>query len=179
MPGKIGKAGRRRAGDSRLGKKNSLLAAHRGVTMIEVLIALVVLLVVFMGLIQAALLSIDHNVRNKVRDEAVRIAAEAMTAVKSEGFDGSHMADNSGSTYAHDGTNYSGALLPAGVGPGANPSRNFGNFPQPYTVGLEVAQTADGLNKQVTIRVHYTYRTDPPVTYTINSVVASAGALNP
>lgn len=54
----------------------------RGVTLVEVMIALVVLLIVFVGLIQTSLLSIDHNVRNEVRDEAVRVASETMADVR-------------------------------------------------------------------------------------------------
>jgi prepilin-type N-terminal cleavage/methylation domain-containing protein len=157
----------------------SRITNKRGVTLIEVMIALAVLLIVFMGLIQAALLSIDHNLRNEVRDEAVRIAAEAMTNLKAEGFGGPDLGDNSGLTYSYPGVSPApnGARLPAAVKPGPSPSRSFGNFSQPYTVGSEVQQL-DSNNKQVTIRVHYTYRTDAPVTYTINSVFVNPAALN-
>jgi type II secretory pathway pseudopilin PulG len=54
------------------------LRNERGVSLVEVMIALVVLLLVFMGLMQSALLSIDHNLRNVLRDEAVRIADQRM-----------------------------------------------------------------------------------------------------
>jgi len=50
----------------------------KGVTLVEVMISLVILLIVSMGLLQASLLSIDSNVRNELRDEAVRIASEGM-----------------------------------------------------------------------------------------------------
>jgi prepilin-type N-terminal cleavage/methylation domain-containing protein len=179
MPGKIGRTGSLQAADGKRMGEHSLLSSARGVTLIEVMIALVVLLIVFMGLIQAALLSIDHNLRNEVRDEAVRIAAEAMTNLKAEGFSGTDLGDNSGSHYSYPGISPDplGALLPTAVQPGSTPSRSFRNFSQPYTVGIEVRQL-DGNNKQVTIRVHYTYRTDAPVTYTINSVVVNPAALN-
>jgi len=49
-----------------------------GVTLVEVMVALVILLLVFMGLMQSALLSIDHNLRNNLRDEAVAIADQRM-----------------------------------------------------------------------------------------------------
>ncbi len=179
MPGKIGVRGSMQAAGAKRPGKESLLSSAKGVTLIEVMIALVVLLIVFMGLIQAALLSIDHNLRNEVRDEAVRIAAEAMTNLKAEGFGGADLADNSGSHYSYAGISPDplGALLPAAVKPGSTPSRSFRNFSQPYTVGMEV-QPLDSNNKQVTIRVHYTYRTDNPVTYTINSVIVNPAALN-
>ncbi len=54
-----------------------------GVTLVEVMISMVILLVVFMGLIQASLLSINHNMRNSARDEAVRIGAESMARLRS------------------------------------------------------------------------------------------------
>lgn len=49
-----------------------------GFSLVEVMIALCVLLLVFMGLMQTALLSIDSNMRNILRDEALRIAAQRM-----------------------------------------------------------------------------------------------------
>lgn len=51
---------------------------QKGVTLVEVLISLVILLIVFLGLIQASILSINHNLRNEMRDEAARIASEYM-----------------------------------------------------------------------------------------------------
>jgi len=54
------------------------LRRQEGVTLVEVLISLVILLIVFLGLIQASILSIQHNLRNEVRDEAARIASEYM-----------------------------------------------------------------------------------------------------
>ena len=47
---------------------------NKGVTLVEVMISLVIFLIVFMGLMQTALLSIDGNVRNVERDEAIMIA---------------------------------------------------------------------------------------------------------
>ena len=53
---------------------------QKGVTIVEVMISLVILLIVFLGLIQASILSINQNLRNEVRDEAARIASEYMAA---------------------------------------------------------------------------------------------------
>jgi type IV pilus assembly protein PilV len=67
--------------------KNNIIVKYfkntEGVTLVEVMIALVVLLLVFMGLLQAALLSIDHNIRNILRDEAIKIATERMEEARS------------------------------------------------------------------------------------------------
>ncbi len=59
----------------------------KGVTLIEVLIALVVMLIVFLGLTQAAFLSINHNMRNALRDEAVSLTSDQLSMVKSRSFD--------------------------------------------------------------------------------------------
>jgi len=61
---------------------------ENGFSLVEVMIALVVLLLVFMGLMQSALLGIDSNLRNIFRDEALRIAAERMEEAKSLPFNG-------------------------------------------------------------------------------------------
>jgi prepilin-type N-terminal cleavage/methylation domain-containing protein len=56
---------------------NTAMRSHinnKGVTLVEVMISLVIFLIVFMGLMQTALLSIDGNVRNVERDEAIAIA---------------------------------------------------------------------------------------------------------
>jgi type II secretory pathway pseudopilin PulG len=49
-----------------------------GLSLVEVIISLVVLLFTFMGLLLSALLSIDQNVTNLLREEAVSIAAMRM-----------------------------------------------------------------------------------------------------
>ncbi len=59
-------------------KKNKIIKDEKGVSLVEVMIALVVFLLIFMGILQAALLSIDHNMRNILRDEAVKIATMRM-----------------------------------------------------------------------------------------------------
>ena len=59
---------------------------NRGVTLVEVMISLVILLIVFMGLIQASLLSIQSNMRNVLRDEAVRITSDRMSALRTAAF---------------------------------------------------------------------------------------------
>lgn len=140
---------------------------NKGVTLVEVMIALVVLLIVFMGLIQASLVSIDQNVRNEVRDEAVRIAAEYMTRTRATAFnaaapaptvptvaDAPPIADN---YIAFD------ASQPI--------QRNFRNMTVAYTVERSV-QNLDAENKRIGIRVTWTYKAgEPPITHTILSTL--------
>ncbi|MEW6585968.1 MAG: prepilin-type N-terminal cleavage/methylation domain-containing protein [Nitrospirota bacterium] len=58
-----------------------------GVSLVEVLIALTILLLVFTGLLHGALLGIDNNLRNLLRDEAVSVADEYMMRLKNMPFD--------------------------------------------------------------------------------------------
>jgi prepilin-type N-terminal cleavage/methylation domain-containing protein len=120
----------------------------RGVTLIEVMISLVILLIVFMGLIQASLLSINHNVRNEMRDEAVRVAAEYMSRTRSDVF--SNLA-----------------ALPPGFRPfPANPpvdpfivTRNFRNIQHNYQVERQI-ESLDANTNRIAIRVSWWYPGD-------------------
>jgi prepilin-type N-terminal cleavage/methylation domain-containing protein len=63
------------------------LRDKRGVSLVEVMIALVVLLIVFMGLMQASIVAIQANMRNILRDEAVRTTANVMAQLRSAPID--------------------------------------------------------------------------------------------
>jgi len=70
--------------------KNKLMPyarGRKGFSLIEVMIALVVFLLVFLGIMQAALLSIDQNMHNILRDEAITIASARMEETRSMPFD--------------------------------------------------------------------------------------------
>ncbi|MFZ5906504.1 MAG: type IV pilus modification PilV family protein [Nitrospirota bacterium] len=56
----------------------ALIRNEQGVSLVEVMIALLVLLLVFIGLMQAALLGIDSNMRNILRDEGIATATSVM-----------------------------------------------------------------------------------------------------
>ncbi len=68
---------------------------RRGLTLVEVMIAMVIMLIVFMGLIQASLLSIDSNMRNELRDEGTRVASESMAEVRAVPFNDDTLQDKS------------------------------------------------------------------------------------
>jgi prepilin-type N-terminal cleavage/methylation domain-containing protein len=59
----------------------------KGLTLVEVMIALLILLVVSLALMQTAMVSIDANTRNASRDEAVKIAEELMDEARNLPFD--------------------------------------------------------------------------------------------
>lgn len=64
-------------------KIRSARRSNRGMTLVEVMVALVIILVLMLGLIQTAILSIDNNLRNVFRDEAARIADQTMGDLRS------------------------------------------------------------------------------------------------
>lgn len=128
--------------------------SSRGVSLVEVMIALVVLLVVFMGLIQASLLSIEYNVRNEIRDEAVRVASEAMAQSRREF-----------STLTDTATD---------CAPLAPVDRTIRN----QTIAFSRCRVVKDLdtsasNKQVTVTVTWKYRGED-LSHTINSIVRNS-----
>jgi len=74
-----------------------VLLNNRGVTLVEVIIALTVMLVVFLALMQTAIVSIDSNIKNLLRDDAVSIAETGMDEARNVPFD-----SLSGSTSTYD-----------------------------------------------------------------------------
>ena len=63
------------------------LKNSRGLTLVEVLIAMVVFLLVSLAMMQTALVGIDSNTRNILRDEAASVAAEKMDWARNLSFD--------------------------------------------------------------------------------------------
>jgi type IV pilus assembly protein PilV len=133
----------------------------KGFTLIEVMIALVVMLFVFLALLQTALLSIDSNMRNVLRDEAVRIAEERMNEARNLSFD----------SLASD-TN----PLPANSCPNGFPTegelierefRNIASFDFCTNVTVD---DLDSDNKQVTITVGWVWKGED-YTHSITTIV--------
>lgn len=59
---------------------------NEGVSLVEMLIAMSVLLVVALSMMQTALVGIDANMRNVLRDEGVSIAEKALDGLRNERF---------------------------------------------------------------------------------------------
>jgi len=146
--------------DSRQGKTKKslpttyyLLPTKKGFTLVEVLIALVITLVLFLALMQTALLSIDSNMTNVLRDEAVGIAEGSMNEARNTAFD----------------SLTAGALLPP-------VTRNMRNIP---AFRYEVTRTITNLgtdNKQVAITVTWEWKEKTvangnPYTHAISTIV--------
>jgi prepilin-type N-terminal cleavage/methylation domain-containing protein len=102
----------------------------KGFTLVEVLVAMVIILVLLLGLVQAAILSIESNLRNVFRDEAVRIAEQRMNGTLTDkknkqyrglrdyNFDDDELKQN----------------YPDWTCTGADISRNFRNITKDYSV---------------------------------------------
>jgi type IV pilus assembly protein PilV len=58
-----------------------------GVSLVELLVAMVILLFVSLALMQTALLSIEFNTKNVLRDEAVRVAEMRINELRNTAFD--------------------------------------------------------------------------------------------
>jgi len=53
---------------------------------VEVMIALVILLIVFMGLLQASMLTIEHNTKNEIRDAGVSVGSGELAIIRATPF---------------------------------------------------------------------------------------------
>lgn len=109
----------------------------KGFTLVEVLIALVVLLLVFLALMQTALVSIDANMINVLRDEAVSIAEMKLNETRNTPFDS-----------LVEGT--------TSEPPVTKSFRNIANFS--YSVSRTVTDFRGGEDKQINIIVTWNWR---------------------
>lgn len=126
----------------------TVLNDKKGMTLVEVVIALLVLLIVFLALMQTALVGIDANMLNVLRDEAVNIAEEQMSTARNTPFD----SLTAGS---------------ADVSPPARSLRNIAAFT--YTVTRTVTDINTD-NKQVDITVAWNWKGNP-YTHSISTIV--------
>ncbi len=135
----------------------------KGVTLVEVMIALVVTLLVFLALMQTALLSINSNMKNVLRDEAVRIAEMEMNDARSMRFDQSPDLDEGTIT----------------LQPVTRSFRNISTFQYNVTRTVHILDTDDVLNptlKEIIIQVKWDWKENTeangnPFKHTITSIV--------
>ena len=63
-----------------------------GMTLIEVLIAILIIFIVFLGLSGAGIFVLNENIKNSLRDEAVSVAGMEMEQVRNISFDNLYSA---------------------------------------------------------------------------------------
>jgi type IV pilus assembly protein PilV len=138
-----------KGGEGRLFTKGGRggITDKKGISLIEVMIALVVLLVVSLALMQTALVSIDANMTNILRDEAVGIAEMRMNETRNTSFD-SLVSD--------------GADIPI-----TRNIRSITNFP--YTTRMTVTNLNTTVNR-VDITVGWTWKGEN-YTHSITTIV--------
>ena len=114
-----------------------------GFTLVEILVSILLLTVVLLGIVQSLAIYTRQNIRNIVRDEAVRIAQECMENLRNN--------YNCNSTV----------------------TKNFRNFSITYQISAPDVATFTSGNNNVQVSVTYTYppSSSRTYTYTINSVV--------
>ncbi len=108
----------------------------RGLTLVEVLVAMLVSFIVFLGLTETIVVAVNANVQNALREEAVRVAEEEINAARAIAFDNIIIPS---------------ALLPASD----NVVRSFRNMTINYGVTRSVTNAEANL-KQVTVTVSWT-----------------------
>jgi type IV pilus assembly protein PilV len=129
------------------------LLNKKGLSLVEVMIALVVVLVVFLALMQTALVSIDSNMINVLRNEAVSIAEMRMNEARNTLFDNLGAGTTSGTVTRN--------------------IRNITNFQ--YTVTRTVTSRGTD-NKQIDITIRWEWKEKTvangnPYTHSITTIL--------
>jgi type IV pilus assembly protein PilV len=133
---------------------------ERGFTLVEVMIAMVVSLLVFFALMQTALVSIDANMKNNLRDEAANIAAMRMEQARNLRFTASadSLVDDAAAIPAGDLP--SCPTTPAVFVNGEVVKRNFRNITDFIFCTNRDVTVIDSNTKRVTIRVGWRWRNE-------------------
>lgn len=121
---------------------------NKGFTIIEALVAIVILTVLLLGLLSAFLTTYEYSTRNLIRDEAVKIANE----------------------YAEKYRNMDVTTIPTSLTETVNRKIRNGNVQ--YTVEVASTDLITGKIKQITIKVSWTYK-GKTYTHQIKSIVGS------
>jgi prepilin-type N-terminal cleavage/methylation domain-containing protein len=66
--------------------ERSVLLDKRGMTLIEVLVATLLFLIVSLALLQSSIMSVNYNMRNVLRSEAVKIGDMLMSNIRNKPF---------------------------------------------------------------------------------------------
>ena len=131
---------------------------QRGDTLVEVLIAMVLTLFIFMAVLASALLATDTNTRNMLRNEAARIAAQSMSWARSCAFANMAKPPTQGGPLGSFQT-----------------TSNFRNFQEPYSVTNGVTQLDHPNNHDlITVTVQWSWRGQQQTPYTVQSVIGNS-----
>ncbi|PKL51555.1 MAG: hypothetical protein CVV37_05860 [Nitrospira bacterium HGW-Nitrospira-1] len=154
-------------------ERTALLNNKKGFTLVEVMIAMIVSLLVFFALMLTALVSIDSNMRNNLRDEAANIAAMRMRDARNLLVAPNLISDTVG-VGTPPAVDISGnadcPTTPAPFAAGVLERRNFRNIPGfTFCTNRTVVVIAPDA-RQVTIRVGWRWK-DVDYNHNISTVV--------
>jgi prepilin-type N-terminal cleavage/methylation domain-containing protein len=127
------------------------LRDERGLTLIEILISLLLLSIVSLALIQSALVAINANVKNELRDEAVSVAEQRLGELRNKPFSDPDM------------------LVTLPTGSAELVTRKVRGSDRPFTINRTVS-TVNANNRQVTLTVTWYYK-GVPSTHTVSTVL--------
>ncbi len=125
------------------------LRRNNGFTLIEVMVAILILMVGMLGLLQAINLSMDVNLRNQVREEAVNVGEGAMNELRNKGFDNISVA-----TPATQAYNYAPYLVQSKI---RGTSRSY-TVSRSSTVISPASGVGQPVTKQLGVVVQWTYK---------------------
>jgi prepilin-type N-terminal cleavage/methylation domain-containing protein len=122
-----------------------MISNDRGLTLIEVMIASLIILILFLALMQSVLLSVNMNNKNQLRDAAVSVAEERMRELRSLDFD-----DTILSAAIHPPA----AMTNGTVTLASTVTRNFRNFTRDFNMTHTITDLGVP-GKSITVRVSY------------------------
>jgi len=136
---------------------------ERGLTLVEVMVALVLFLFVFLALMQTALVSIESNMNAALREEAVKIAEERMNDARGRAFNSTYDT-LTGAAGATDTGALTAANCPSAAFRAAHPNgrsvqrniRSIQNFP--FCTSLTVQYTVDNPYATVNISIGWQWK---------------------
>ncbi len=121
------------------------LFGKKGMTLIEVMIAMFLFLIIALALLQTSIISVDHNVMSSLRENAVSVAEARMNDARNVPFD--NLASDSGVTV----------------------DRNIANATIAFSTAMTVTRLGENA-KQITIKVNWKWK-GTQYSHSISSVV--------
>jgi type IV pilus assembly protein PilV len=119
---------------------HSVKLNNKGMSLLEVMIATVFLMVVSLALVQTSLLGFQENLRNALREEAVRIADQKIGDLRARAYT----------------QTFTDPLLNAGATT-VTVTRILRSFQKDYSVTTTITDLSTD-NKQITVKVDWTYK---------------------
>lgn len=132
---------------------------NKGVTLIEMMISLVIVMIVSLALMQTALVGMNMNVRNSMRDEAVNVAEGRINELRSLPF----------TEKLTSGDLAAGVMVLPAVSKNLR-STTIDYIPTQTIADIKTAFEIEANAKQITISVDWTYRGNS-YTHSVTSIM--------